>query len=279
LLLLQLLNAFSIESYPVVYIKRLAIKKYITSEHYVNITKRNNNTCSRRKYLSEPIDSSAVAKLQTLIAEYVGKENLNIQLVLGNGDAFKGFRKSYGMFSGVQNYLGLIGNKNDFEGIEKLGYYGELLVLYATELGLGTCWVGGTFHRASCPFNLSEDETIICTITIGNVPQKLSAKEKIIHGFTHRKTKTAKQMYTSPLSVPDWFLSGMEAVRLAPSAVNRQPVMFSYDKDDIVTASVKDVAGDGFALDLGIAKLHFELGAGSGTWVFGNGSKFIKGVE
>jgi nitroreductase len=232
--------------------------------------------CSRRKYLSEPLSSFAVAQLQALIAEYVGKGNLNIHLVLDNGDAFRGFRKNYGMFSGVQNYLGFIGNKNDFESIEKLGYYGELLVLHATALGLGTCWVGGTFHRASCPFNLSENETIICTIALGNVPQNLSAKEKIIHRITHRKTKTAAQMYTSTDPVPEWFLSGMEAVQLAPSAVNRQPVMFSYDKDSVVTASVKDITGDGFALDLGIAKLHFELGADGGTWIFGNGGKFTK---
>jgi len=233
--------------------------------------------CSRRKYLPEPIDSSVVVKLQALIAEYSVKENLDIRLVLGNGEAFRGFKKSYGMFSGVENYLGLIGNKNDLEGTEKLGYYGELLVLHATVLSLGTCWVGGTFHRASCPFDLSENEHIICTITLGNVPQELSAKEKFIRALTHRKTKTAEQMYTSTGAVPDWFLSGMEDVRLAPSAVNRQPVMFSYNKEDeSVAASVKDITGDGYALDLGIAKLHFELGANGGTWNFGNGANFTK---
>jgi nitroreductase len=235
--------------------------------------------CSRRKYLPEPLPTSVVAKIQALIAEYVGKENLNMQLVLDNGDAFRGFRKSYGMLSGVQNYLGFIGNKNDFESIEKLGYYGELLVLHATALGLGTCWVGGTFHRDSCPFNLPENEAIICTIALGNVSQNLSTKEKFIHKVTHRKTKTVKQMYIATEQVPEWFLSGMEAVRLAPSAINRQPVTFSYDSDGVVTASVKDITGDMFALDLGIAKLHFELGAGGGTWIFGNGGKFTKNIE
>jgi hypothetical protein len=80
-------------------------------------------------------------------------------------------------------------------------------------------------------------------------------------------------MYTSDAPVPDWFLSGMQAVQKAPSAINRQPVMFSY-KDGVVTASVEDIDGEGFAFDLGIAKLHFEIGAGGGAWEFGNGAEF-----
>jgi hypothetical protein len=98
-------------------------------------------------------------------------------------------------------------------------------------------------------------------------------KEKFIYSLTHRKSKTMEQMYESDTAVPDWFLSGMEAVRLAPSAVNRQPVMFGY-KNGNVTASVKNINGEGFALDLGIAKLHFEFGAGYGKWEFGNGAAF-----
>ena len=112
---------------------------------------------SRRKYLPEPLETSAVDKLQGLITEYNNTKALDIRLVLDNGDAFAGFRRNYGMFSGVRNYIGLIGNKGDYREAEKLGYFGELLVLHATALGLGTCWVGGTFHRASCPFDLSEE--------------------------------------------------------------------------------------------------------------------------
>jgi len=232
--------------------------------------------CSRRNYIPEPLKPSVAARLQELITEYNSKEGLNFQLVLDNGDAFGGLRKSYGMFSGVKNYIGLIGNKADLIYLEKLGYYVELLMLHATAHSLGTCWVGGTFHRASCPVKLSKDESVICVITVGRVPQGLSMKEKLIHRLTHRKTKSAEQMYQPAGTVPDWFLTGIKAVLAAPSAVNRQPVMFTYNKDDSVTASVKDITGEGYALDLGIAKLHFELGAGSGTWEFGNGERFIK---
>jgi hypothetical protein len=124
---------------------------------------------------------------------------------------------------------------------------------------------------------LKEEDCIICAITIGCVPEELSIREKFIYKLTHRKTKTAVQMYMSDAPVPDWFLSGMEAVKAAPSAVNRQPAMFEY-KDNNVTAAVRDITGEGLALDLGIAKLHFQIGAGSGSWAFGNGAGYNKNL-
>ena len=231
---------------------------------------------SRRKYIPEALNPTAAKQLQILIEDLTNTTNLKIQLLIDDGDAFNGFKKSYGMFSGVRNYIALIGDKEDNLNLEKLGYFGELLVLGATMFGLGTCWVGGTFDRKSCPVKLEENESIVCAITVGEVAPEMSKKEKLIRWATHRKTKTAEQMYTSDETVPEWFLSGIRAVQKAPSAINRQPVMFSYSRDDVVTASVKDITIEGIAFDLGIAKAHFEIGAGGGRWDFGNGGKFYK---
>jgi hypothetical protein len=221
---------------------------------------------SRRKYIATQLKSSDADSLSSLISELNTIGQIKMRLVLDNGEAFNGFRKSYGMLSGVKSYVVLIGREEDVIGLEKLGYYGEWLILHATTLGLGTCWVGGTFDRNSCSVEFDDNESIVCAITVGNIQENLSAKEKLIHRLTHRKTKTIDQMYTSNQQVPDWFVSGMGAVQKAPSAINRQPVMLTY-KDGIVTAAVKDITGDGFTLDLGIAKLHFELGAGGGKWI------------
>lgn len=226
---------------------------------------------SRRKYLPTAMETSSVEALQALISEYGG--NVKMRLILNNGEAFNGFGKSYGMFTGVQNYVALIGNKNDVIGMEKLGYYGELMVLHATALGLGTCWVMGTFDRALCPVELENGESIIGVITVGNVEQDLSSKEKLIRWATHHKTKTIPQMVESDGYDAWWFSNGMRAVQKAPSAVNRQPVIFTFF-NSVVTASVKNIKDDGFALDLGIAKLHFELGADGGKWEWGNGAEF-----
>lgn len=232
---------------------------------------------SRRKYLGTPIDAAVAAELNTIIGDCGRKTGLNIQLVLNNGTAFNGLAKSYGMFSGVNDYIGLIAPKDDAKANERLGYYGEAIVLRATLFGLGTCWVGGSFDRKSCPFALDESEIIICTIALGNTAPELSFKEKLVHGITHRKTKTIEQMYSSETEVPDWFLDGMRAVQKAPSAVNRQPVTFVYTPER-VTAFVQNDADVGSAIDLGIAKLHFELGAGGGKWEFGNNGAFVKGA-
>lgn len=229
---------------------------------------------SRRKYLPTPISTDTRNKLEELAKEYSAAASIRIEFVWNDGSAFNGLRKSYGMFSGVQNYIGLIADKNDIATIEILGYYGELLLLHAVALGLGTCWVGGSFDRKSCPFSLSGEEMVICTITLGSTNEQDSFKEKLIRGLVHRKTKTAAEMMASDGPAPDWFMAGMQAVQKAPSAVNRQPVTFTY-KDGKVMAEVENKNDAGSMLDLGIAKLHFELGARCGKWSFGKDAGFL----
>jgi len=230
---------------------------------------------SRRKYFPEPLEAKVIEKLQSLIAEYNQQKGFRIELVLDNGDAFDGLSKSYGMFSGVRHYIGLIANTNDSTSAERLGYYGELLVLHATALGLGSCWVAGSYSPKDCPFTLADGEKVICVITIGRVAQAESMRERFIRGIAHRKSKSAEDMYTADGAVPDWFSAGMLAVQKAPSAVNRQPVMFEY-KDGKVSASVDKYDSPMMGLDFGIAKAHFELGAGGGTWQWGNGGGFTR---
>jgi len=228
---------------------------------------------SRRKYLPDPIEEQTAEALEKLAAQYSEKSGARIEMVFGNPGAFDSLRKTYGMLTGVRNYAGLIAQRGDRGAAERLGYYGELLMLHAVSMGLGTCWVGGSFDRASCPFGLEEGEEIVCTISLGYAREKNSLRESFIYGATHRKTKTIGQMMHSSEPVPDWFMAGMRAVQKAPSAVNRQPVTFAF-KGGIVTAGLADVSTSAL-LDLGIAKLHFELGAGRGRWEWGNNAAFV----
>jgi nitroreductase len=241
----------------------------------VNLTQAIEERRSRRKYSNTPIDFTIVSKLKRLINEYSKQAGLRIELVLNNGKAFNGFRKSYGMFSGVNDYIGLIADKSDKTAAERLGYYGELLTLHAVSMGLGTCWVGGTFSRSDTPFTLADGEALICVIVIGNADKNDSFKEKLIRNLTHRKSKTAQEMFVSDCPAPDWFMRGMDAVQKAPSAINRQPVMFSYSGGN-ASAPVRDISDNSMVLDFGIAKLHFEIGAGGGEWDWGNNAAFIR---
>ena len=228
---------------------------------------------SRRKYLNKPIEPHIAAKLRGLADEYSKTSGIRIELVFNNGTAFNGFRKSYGMFSGVNDYAVLIADKRDKASVEKLGYYGELLLLHAVMNGLGTCWVGGSFNRSDINAVLSDSEEFICAITVGQTDDKDSLKERLVRSMTHRKTKSVTDMYESDADVPEWFIHGMEAVAKAPSAVNRQPVVFSY-KSGSVTAAVAKYNEAMYALDFGIAKLHFENGSGGGIWEWGNNGRF-----
>ncbi len=226
---------------------------------------------SRRSYLGTPIAPEQVNALRALIDGCNTKSGLHIQFIEDGSKAFKGLSKSYGMFSGVRSLLALVGKKADAHLEEKLGYYGELLVLEATKLGLGTCWVGGTFDAKSCPCELGTDERLACVIPIGNVPSDTTRKEKTILGLVHRKARPLEYFYTADTALPDWFIEGVKAVQRAPSAINRQPVHLYY-KDGVATATLR---GDGNPIDLGIAKLHFELAAG-GSFAMGNNAIFTK---
>lgn len=228
---------------------------------------------SRRTYIDKPISANQLLQLNTYIDKVNSISGLSIQFVKNNKEAFKGFNPVYGMFSGVQNYFALIGKQSDVNLKEKAGYYGELLILEATKLGLGTCWVGATFNKNNCPCVINKDDSFICIITVGNITEQRGFKESLIYKTVHRGTKTLEEMYEADTPAPEWFLTGMRAVQKAPSAVNKQPVIFKLLNGKI-TAEVKDISSYQ-AIDLGIAKAHFEIGSG-GSFRLGNGAEFTK---
>lgn len=229
---------------------------------------------SRRSYLDTPIEPEKLTKIKESIDKYNAASGMSIQFIEDGSEAFRGFGKSYGMFSGVRSIIALAGKTSDPDLYEKAGYYGELLVLEATALGLGTCFVGGTYGRKNCPCDLKEDETLTCVITIGNVEDTPGFKEKMIYRMTQLGgTITPEKVYEADGEVPSWFLDGVRAVMLAPSAVNRHPVRVAY-KSGKVFAYVDNTKGANL-IDLGIAKANFEIAAG-GRFEFGNRGVFTK---
>lgn len=229
------------------------------------------NRRSRRLYLQTPIEGEKLMVLQQLIDLYNQKSGLSIRFVEDGSAAFDGLRKSYGLFSGVRSLLAMIGKREDVDLKEKLGYYGELLVLEATKMDLGACWVGGTFDRNSHIVTLADDEVLVCVIPIGNT-EELSFREKMVHQMVARKSKTIGEMLISDVKVPGWISDGLKAVQKAPSAVNHQPVRFEF-KAGVLKASVED-DGKFNLVDLGIAKAHFEIAA-NGYFKTGNEGEFV----
>lgn len=203
---------------------------------------------SVRSYNSKKIEGNVALELQKVIAESNKQGGLNIQLCLNEPNAFDSIMAHYGKFSNVNNYIALVGKKSA-KLDEKLGYYGEKIVLKATELGLGTCWVAATYSKGKCACKVAKDEKLLCVISLGYFEKD---------GITH-KTKSIDKLSQVNGKMPDWFEKGMKAAQLAPTAMNQQKFTIVYNGENKVTAK----AGMGFytKIDLGIAKYHFELGA------------------
>lgn len=72
----------------------------------------------------------------------------------------------YGKFSGVRNYIAVVGPKGP--GLEEAcGYYGEKVVLKAQQLGLNTCWVALTYRKVKTAFTVAPGEKLCLVIAIG----------------------------------------------------------------------------------------------------------------
>lgn len=210
---------------------------------------------SVRRYLHNPLKQEIIDSLQAKIEECNRLGDLHIQLITNETKAFSG-GMAYGQFSGVENYLVMIGKKT--EDLDyRVGYYGEQLVLLAQQLGLNTCWAGLSYRKIKGTYVLKDGEKIACMIALGYGETQ---------GKTH-KIKTEKEVSSGSDITPMWFRNGVKAALLAPTAVNQQKFHFEYlNPHGDNTHRVK--ATKGFSLigytqmDLGISKYHFEIGAG-----------------
>ena len=183
-------------------------------------------------------------------------------------DIFANALVFYGNIKGAPAFLAFVGDTSDPKMQEKMGYTGEAAVLEATSLGLGTCWVALTYNAKAVKslVKLGENEKLICVSPVGYTSETWSFEEKAFSGFGAYHQRKPLQSMVSGLAEsarPDWAKAAVEAARLAPSAMNRQPWDFCVE-ERCRTVSVKD-RGPEFnvarRLDCGIAMLHIELGA------------------
>ena len=211
---------------------------------------------SVRKYTDQPIPEEVLAVLRNKVLEINREAGLHVQLVTAEPKAFSGIM-AYGSFSGVTNYFVMAGRKGD-DLDEKIGYYGEQLVLLAQTLGLNTCWAGVSYSKIPGTYELEEGEKIGCYIALGYGQTQ---------GSGH-KVKDVREVSNASDITPKWFRQGVDAALLAPTAVNQQKFFLEYvgfkDFSKLPKVAAKPVFSMiGYSkMDLGIVKYHFELGAG-----------------
>lgn len=205
---------------------------------------------SVRQYTERAIEAEKRAVLNEL-AESINREaKLHIQIIYDEPKCFDSMMARYGKFSGVKNYIALVGAKSSTLD-ETLGYYGEQLVLKAQELGLNTCWVAMSHGKSRAEIEKGEKQ--VCLIALGYGQT----------GGVERKSKLPAEVCNLKDAMPAWFLSGIKAALLAPTAMNQQKFFFELTSD----GKVKATCGKGLytKLDLGIAKYHFEVVSGRKT--------------
>ena len=209
---------------------------------------------SVRQYREEALRKEDAALLREEIEACNAESGLHIQLVCGEPKAFSGLLARYGKFSGVTNYIALIGKKGP-DLSETCGYFGERIVLRAQQIGLNTCWVAMTYSKVPSAFSAGEGEKLCAVIAVGYGKTQ---------GSGHR-VKSVREVTEGEPPFPEWFVSGVEAALLAPTAMNQQKFRFALQGN-----RVSATAGSGFytKLDLGIVKYHFAMGAGADafTW-------------
>ena len=201
------------------------------------------NRHSVRQYKDAAIEEDKREQINALIAEANAASGLAIQAFYDEPKCFDSFMAHYGKFVNVKNYIAIVGSKADQE---KAGYYGEKIVLKCQELGLNSCWVAMTHGKSQAVIGKGQKLLIIISLGYGET-----------QGVAH-KSKPVEALCAADEDV-QWFHDGMQAVCLAPTAMNQQKFLFEL-KNGVVTA--KSLGGFYSMIDLGIVKYHFEAASG-----------------
>lgn len=198
---------------------------------------------SVRQYSDKKIDGDVKTKLDTYVASINEESGLSMQIFYNEPNCFNSMLAHYGKFSNVKNYIAIVGKK---EEQEKSGYYGEKLVLKCQELGLNTCWVALTHGKVNVQTKPQQKLLILIALGYGTNT-----------GVAH-KSKPIKELCKED-TYPEWFMKGMEAVSLAPTAMNQQKFLFEMKNGQVYAKALR---GFYSKIDLGIVKYHFEAVTG-----------------
>lgn len=235
---------------------------------------------SVRTYLEKPLTPEIVEKLRrfflTLEGPFGGSlrfELIERDLVLKGSNTKLG---TYGVIRGASTYVVALAEKADRD-LEDIGYSLEKTILYATSLGLGTCWLGGTFKKSefSKAIEQKDYEILPCITPIGYPSSSKSVIDsamRFVAGSKNRKGWDElffSSNFSQRLSESEAgkYVIPLEMLRLAPSASNKQPWRIVKDTNKShfylkhTKGYAKYLAYDLQRVDMGIAMCHFELAA------------------
>ena len=199
---------------------------------------------SVRNYLQKPIEQEKIKQLEAVIRQCNADGKLHFQFLPDAGKTFNRLLNRAMGLGSAPSVIACVGEEApDLE--ERIGYFGERIVLFAQTLGLNTCWAG-TYNAKNVPAEIRSNERLVIVIAIGY------GKDQ---GRPHR-SKTADQVTVCEGPKPENFDRGVELALLAPTAINQQRFEIRVSKDGSV--DFLDKKGPFSSVDLGIVRYHFD---------------------
>lgn len=221
---------------------------------------------SRRAFDGRPVPAADLDAIEATAAGFLPFDDARVVVVREVPQAFfTGIIGSYGKVAGAPSALVFIADDSSPASAEHCGYTGEGIVLEANARGLQTCWISGSFSRSAvtAAIPLGAHEVVRAISPVGHAVAEPTTAERRLFGATKPKRRRGlDEIAPGHEQWPAWAVAGLNAARIAPSAMNRQPWRFRMQDGAVVVAT----AGPSMPLaparlDCGIAMLHFELGA------------------
>ena len=238
----------------------------------MTVTETIKNRRSVRNYTGEPLNGAH----KILITDFINRlkapfdaPSIRIQLIHAHQRKGKVRLGTYGFIGGASDFLTLVYEKDSsFPLMEEAAAYAfEQVILYCTKLGLGTCWLGGSFSRKDFAgqVNLKPNEILRIVSPVGYINPTLRFTERLFGSKGKHLSRKPfeklffKRTFLEPLypEDADIYEDPLEMVRIAPSANNQQPWRIILDGYTLHFYQHLSVIGFS-AIDLGIALCHFE---------------------
>jgi nitroreductase len=231
---------------------------------------------SRRRYAPREVPGELRDRLKAHLARAGVFGGARACLVEDAGESlFTGVLGGYGAVSGMPLTAAFVGRDGGAdESQSDVGYVGEAFILEATDLGLGTCWIAGSFdkERAAGVVELAPGERVVAITPLGYPTDKQPGGERLLRTAVRASARISVEKLAPGIlggAWPLWAVTAVQAARLAPSGANRQPWRFRLDGESLVMSRADKLYWTA-PIDLGIARLHVELGAPhegvSGAW-------------
>lgn len=238
---------------------------------------------SCRTYSDKPIEENIWQQLESILSAvhegpFGNKPKFKLISMEGISPAQWKKMGTYGTIRGARNFVAGIISPGPM-AMEDYGYCMETVILEVTALGLGTCWLGGTFQSGAFAYaaGLQKGELMPTITPVGYPADEKTLTEKIMRRFAGSdKRKPWSDIFfidnfshTLPENSAGICREALENLRLAPSASNKQPWRVLYDsKDNVFHFFVErsrqyKMLGISHLqdIDLGIAMSHFEITA------------------